>query len=213
MITVQQIKAARALLDWNQSDLGQSAGLSQTAVANIENGKFRASEASLQAFLAAFDAAGVEFIPGGVRKKINIIETIEGDDFGSKIMDYVYETLLRTGNKEVLISGVDYHGLDEAISNDILAHIQRLQAAGMNERVLVKPGTLKSEIIGPSDWHRTLDSTLFSAEAPFFVFADCYAIDLIGKKQVIIIRNQQLADDQRNRFNFMWDKASEELKD
>ena len=213
MMTIQQIKAARALLDWNQKDLGEYSGLSQTAVANIENGKFRPSEATIQAFNKAFDSAGIEFIPGGVRKKINIIETIEGDDFSAKIMDYVYETLMKSGHTEVLISGVDYYAIDDGLSQKIKQHIERLQKAGFSERVLVKPDTVAKDIIGPREWHKCIDETLFSAEAPSFVFGDCYAIDLIGRKQVIIIHNKDLADDQRNRFNFIWNKASFPVKD
>lgn len=212
MMTIQQIKAARALLDWNQKDLGEHSGLSQTAVANIENGKFRPSEASIQAFSKAFESAGVEFIPGGVRKKINIIETIEGDDFSTKIMDYVYETLVKSGDTEVLISGVDYHAIDDSLAQNIRNHIERLQKAGLKERILVKPNTPAKDIIGPLEWHKCVDETLFSAEAPSFVFGDCYAIDLIGRKQVIIIHNKDLADDQRNRFNFMWNKASTPIR-
>lgn len=69
MITVRQVKAARALLDWSREDLADSAGISYRTVARIEriDGLLRGSRETRDAIFAAFRLAGIEFIPTGVQ--------------------------------------------------------------------------------------------------------------------------------------------------
>ena len=69
MISVRQVKAARALLNWSREDLAESAGISYRTVARIEqiDGLFRGSRETRDAIFAAFRLAGVEFIPTGVQ--------------------------------------------------------------------------------------------------------------------------------------------------
>ena len=71
MITAQQIKAARALLEWEQTDLVEKTGLSLGTVSNVERGSDpRAS--TLTKIQRALESAGIEFTNGeapGVRLK------------------------------------------------------------------------------------------------------------------------------------------------
>jgi len=70
MITPAQIRAARALLDWNQSELAEKAGLSLTALNNLERGRSDPKASTLNAVQKAIEAAGVAFTNGdepGVR--------------------------------------------------------------------------------------------------------------------------------------------------
>ncbi len=72
MIKGNQIRAARALLGWKQSDLAQASGLSLTALNNIERGAADPRVSTLGAIQAALEAAGVEFTDGdapGVRMR------------------------------------------------------------------------------------------------------------------------------------------------
>jgi transcriptional regulator with XRE-family HTH domain len=63
-----QCRAARGLLNWSQSDLGERSGVSQRAIADFERGATtRPFERTLIALDAAFEAAGIEFINRGVR--------------------------------------------------------------------------------------------------------------------------------------------------
>ena len=62
MITVGQIKAARAFLGLTQSELAEQAGVSLATVNNIERGVTVPHRASLQAIQLALEAAGIEFI-------------------------------------------------------------------------------------------------------------------------------------------------------
>lgn len=182
--------------------------LQQIKIANIESGRFRPTEQSTQAILKAFERSGLEFMPGGVRKQLNIIEIIEGNDFETRIMDFVYDTLCRSGHKEVLISGVDYKRIQDEHRDSVNGHIKRLQDAGKQERLLIKSDNTAHDIMGPMEWHRQVADNLFSASTPSFIFSDYFAIDLVGRKQIILIQNAELAEEQRRRFDYIWQNAS-----
>ena len=61
MITAEQCRAARGLLDWGQVDLADKAGVGVVTVRQFEAGH-DARRATLQVIKQAFELAGVEFI-------------------------------------------------------------------------------------------------------------------------------------------------------
>ena len=62
-IGVEQLRAARALLGWSQTQLGEKAGLSLPTVKRVEGGRGpRVSDEARHALQAALEAGGVEFI-------------------------------------------------------------------------------------------------------------------------------------------------------
>lgn len=204
IITPHQIRAARALIDWSQSDLGQESGLSQAAIANIETGRHRPNDSTMEGILAAFDRAGIEFIDGGVRQRPDGMEIIGGADFTARMPSIYLETLLRTGAEEILINGVDFSIVDDDTRRAVRQNIDSLIAAGKRQRILVQEGTKPRDVIGPAEWHRSIPAALFSAATPSFIYHNCFAIMLFDKKQVIIIRNANLADYERRQFEYLW---------
>lgn len=72
-LTPEQCRAARALLGWSQSDLGEKASVARKTLADFEGGKKKRPYArTLADVRAALEAAGVEFTNGdapGVRIK------------------------------------------------------------------------------------------------------------------------------------------------
>ncbi|WP_320409756.1 helix-turn-helix transcriptional regulator [Bosea sp. Root483D1] len=63
MITPAQIRAARALIGWKQTDLAVAAGLSEMSIKNIERGENDPRVSTLSAIQKAFELAGVIFVP------------------------------------------------------------------------------------------------------------------------------------------------------
>jgi predicted transcriptional regulator len=64
MPTTRQIKAARALLGWSQSDLAKESGVSEPTVARLESleGKLGGREMTAEKIRAALEIAGIQFI-------------------------------------------------------------------------------------------------------------------------------------------------------
>jgi transcriptional regulator with XRE-family HTH domain len=68
MITPAQIRAARALIGWKQTDLAAASGVSEISIKNIERGVTDARGSTLAAIQNAFSGAGVVFLePGDTR--------------------------------------------------------------------------------------------------------------------------------------------------
>lgn len=63
MVSVPQIKAARALLGMTQAELAHQAKLSLATLNNIEREAVAPRTSSLDAIQSALEAAGIEFIP------------------------------------------------------------------------------------------------------------------------------------------------------
>jgi transcriptional regulator with XRE-family HTH domain len=62
MITPEQCRAARGLLDWSQAKLAEEAGIGIVTVRQFEAGSHESRRATLQVVVRAFELAGVEFI-------------------------------------------------------------------------------------------------------------------------------------------------------
>lgn len=68
MITPAQIRAARALLGWRQTDLANASGVSEIAIKNIERGQTDPKATTLTAIQDAFNKAEVIFLdPSDIR--------------------------------------------------------------------------------------------------------------------------------------------------
>ncbi len=68
LLTIPQVRAARALLAWSQQKLAKEAGVGISTVADFERGDRTPVEKSVEAMRAAFEKAGVTFLPGGAIK-------------------------------------------------------------------------------------------------------------------------------------------------
>lgn len=67
MITPAQIRAARALLGWSQSQLAEKAGVSRNALNNLEREVVAPRRSTVKAIQQTLEQAGIEFTEGGVR--------------------------------------------------------------------------------------------------------------------------------------------------
>lgn len=69
MITEGHLRAARALLGWQQADVAQSAGVSRATIGVYERSLEKAYGPTLAAIVHAYESAGIEFLfdPPGIR--------------------------------------------------------------------------------------------------------------------------------------------------
>jgi transcriptional regulator with XRE-family HTH domain len=79
VVTSEQLRAARALVRWEQKDLARASGVSLPTIKRLETkpGKLTAHGPTASAIIRALETAGVEFIPEngggpGVRLRTSI---------------------------------------------------------------------------------------------------------------------------------------------
>nr|WP_117196390.1 helix-turn-helix transcriptional regulator [Rhizobium terrae] len=67
MITSEQVRAARALLRWEQKDLAEASGVSLPSLKRLETqpGALSAHSRTVEAIQSAFESAGVIFLGDG----------------------------------------------------------------------------------------------------------------------------------------------------
>ncbi|PIR31691.1 MAG: transcriptional regulator [Alphaproteobacteria bacterium CG11_big_fil_rev_8_21_14_0_20_44_7] len=200
MITVEQMKAARALLGWNQQDLANIAKMSKPAIANIERKLTSPRTDTITAIQKAFEVGGIEFIDGGVRYKRDSlqVQVLKGENSLQLLWDDIYETLLP--GEERLLSGVD-----EKILLGISGYekmIERFAKKNISGRVLAMQGDVVM-----SDYsceYRWVSRDVFNT-VPYYLYANKYAI-LISQPEpsVVIIENQSIVDSYRQQFEYQW---------
>ena len=63
MTTIRQVKAARALLGWSQSDLARRSGVSEPTIARLESvdGQLGGREETVRKIRTALESSGIEF--------------------------------------------------------------------------------------------------------------------------------------------------------
>ena len=63
-VSIRQIKAARALLDWSQTDLASASGISEPTIKRLEasGGVLGGRETTVASIFKALETAGIEFI-------------------------------------------------------------------------------------------------------------------------------------------------------
>lgn len=79
MITAEQCKASRAILNWTHAELSAECGVSLRTIQEFERSTRRPNQTTLQALLAAFERAGIEFGPEGATLSCGSLRGITRD--------------------------------------------------------------------------------------------------------------------------------------
>lgn len=205
MATIEQIRAARALLGWSQGELAERAGLSQTGIARIEAGSSQPNTSTVARILQAFATAGIDFIDGGVRRTKDRLVILEGDECVRELQDDVYADLHKNGG-EVLLLGIDELTPDEGEDYEYTRrHVQRLIDIGASERILIRKGA--SGFIAPRSWYRWIPEKYFSPNTIYVYGAKVAMLLRAPHYRVLMLDNPFFSENLTSFFNFIWDQA------
>jgi len=208
MVTLEQIKAARALLNWNQEELAKASGLSKPAIANIERGTVTPRFETMNAITRALEEAGVEFIEGpGIRLKGQTLQVLvfEGNDAIFRLWNDQLTTLKHGGER--LISGVDERTFDFVAGKERFREVlEKFHKHGITSRLLTMEGD--TYFVEPISHYRWVPEGLFT-QVPYFVYGDKYAIFIAEPKpRIVLIENKAIAESYRKQFNTIWQNAT-----
>ena len=208
MITIEQIKAARGLLEWRQEDLAVASGLSLPAINNLERRIALPRVETINAIQTAFEQAGIEFTDGpGLRLRGNSIKTqvFEGKESIFRLWNDMLETLPNGGER--LINGVNEKIFDDLAGKKRFRDMmKRFEEKAIKSRIL----TLKGDtyFVEPISHYRWVPEEQFST-IPFFLYGNKYAILLTEPIQrVLLIENASITESFRTQFNKIWEKAA-----
>jgi DNA-binding XRE family transcriptional regulator len=218
MITGRQIRAARALLEWDAEDLAKKAELSRDTIFNIENGKVQARGTSAEKIVTAFDENGVEFLDNtGVRIKHHGVEILTGANGLRQFFDNVYDYMRKHGGTIVQL-GVDESQFVAIAGQEFSEAYKKRMVALVQERKDIKVQAIISEgdtNLEYSDYneYRWISKDVF-APVPFYIYGETLAImdfQTVPKPTIIVHKFPAITQAYRKQFDVFW-KISREPK-
>ena len=206
MITINQIRAARALLNWTQKTLAQKCGLSLRALNSIERGLVVPRLDNLLAIQGTLEKAGIEFQEAdGVRRRTERLDILKFE--GAACVEQHLLDIMREmrGPGEVLMS----LGSEEKFAKQRAAvldeYFQHLARHRLMERGLVAKGD--AYVIGRPKDYRWIRPEAFNKVA-YVVYGANVAFFIPGRPhRTIIIRNPSMTDMFRRQFEDNWARA------
>lgn len=207
MITIEQIKAARSLLNWNQQRLADAISISKTALANIERGAASPRVENLASIQKALEDGGVEFIDGpGVRLKGDVlhVQVLKGENSIVRLWKDIYATLKE--GEERLISGVDESKYLHLLGKKVDDMLEKITQKGIKSKILGFEDD--TNFIDPTAKYRWMDKSR-EKDITYYVYANKYAMLLWEPTpRVVLIENHAVADNYRDQFYRIWNEST-----
>lgn len=189
-ISIEQIKAARALLKWNQKDLASYAGLNDDQIHNFEAGRTRSLEV-LEAIQRAFTARGIEFVGGGVVPRH--VSSYLLDSYMDLLADI--ELSMPEGG-EVLKHCVD----DRRSTPDVVEKVSAMRKIGISERLTISDDN--DYIAGEAKNYRKIPKSYFASSEVIIIYLNKVAFFVDGKALVIV--SDSLSKVFKDQFEYWW---------
>ena len=212
MISIEQIRAGRALLNWSQNQLAKAAGLTGRALSQLEQGQVEPRAKTLQAIAQALTDAGVELLEGsGVRLVADrlSVQRYEGDGCIDLYLRDIIKEL--ADGSEVLVNGIEEQRLQKAAPTAVEEYFADIKKRKIHERVLV-PDTNKLFFDSSTTAYRVLPRNIVG-EAPHVIYGNTLAIWVWGPPvQIVLLRSKPVADTFRRNFEVHWDMAAPRKK-
>jgi transcriptional regulator with XRE-family HTH domain len=203
MLSADQIRAARALMNWSQSELAKKIEMSVPSIGNIESGKHIPSPQTQDKIIKTFALSGVEFIEGGARHIPDIVEIIEDKDCYLYLLDDVYYTL-KDSQDEVLFWAAD----ESRSTNEVIEKTKFIRKHNIPMRFFICEGD--TYCMGNINEYRWLKKDLYVTSDVKVIYANkvAYLINFNDTQKILLLKDANIAKDSRRVFNFIWELST-----
>jgi transcriptional regulator with XRE-family HTH domain len=190
IISIEQIKAARALLKWTQKDLAEHAGLKADQIHSYEAGRTRSLDV-LESVYKAFTINGLEFINSGV--------------VPSQVHSYILPSYIDVLNDisrslpqggEVLKHCVD----DRRSTPEVIERVRSMRRDGISDRMTISEDN--HFITGYPEQYRQIPKGYFSSSEVVIIYANKVAFFVEGK--ALVVCSKTLAKVFKDQFEYWW---------
>jgi transcriptional regulator with XRE-family HTH domain len=204
----EQIRAARAMLDWSQQRLADAAGVSKDTVKNYELSLNKPNSQTMERIIGTLELSGIEFIGDGVRREKREIQTLEGTQGIRAFFDLVYDACLKNPAAAIQVANVDEELFVKWMGENDAPHRERMRQLGPRQiQSLVRTGVART-VAGDYSQYKSLDINQFG-RVIIYIFGERTALiemtDMVCK--ITLIENPLLSETMSKFFNLAWETA------
>jgi transcriptional regulator with XRE-family HTH domain len=196
------IKAARNYLDMSQPELAEAIGMSVQALLNIETGESNPRSSTEKKIFNFFLLNGISFGNEGIIIKDTGIATIDGDNWWLDTLDDVHNSLVNQKEKELLLLCAD----DAKSSPDTINKYKAMRKDGIQMRQIVEEDN--TCLMGYENEYRWMPKEFFVNRVSL-IYGNKYVICADDNSKAIVISDAELADTQRQIFEYLWSALKE----
>lgn len=204
LITSDQIRAARALKNWSQTDLAERTGLAVPTIANIELGKQMPGKSTIEKIIDAFTVGGIAFTPNGVEFDKNEIFSLVGEGKFKNLLFDAITTMQQLPPRERVFMAMNAE--DCATTDEETALYETMLKNKISLKRIVSK---KAEITYPQFETKIIDHEYSDSKGAFFVFGDRTAFYTAAENgqepTTLIVTNARIAETYKKTFMYMWD--------
>jgi transcriptional regulator with XRE-family HTH domain len=210
-VNAQQIRAARAFLDWSQEDLAGATNLSIATIRKLELGFTSPRFATTNLIRHVFESAGLEFIDSnGIRYRPEDIIVYQHEQGLADFYENILKILSMTCGELLIVTS----------SIDALLPSKNLKASQAFRNLLrsnITPSIkcLVTETCNQIDSLQGLECRSLSKHyvdpIPFIVYGTQYATVICNSDpsgKIVVVRSASAAAASRRQFYSMWEKAT-----
>lgn len=214
MPTIEQIRAARALLGWSQGELAEKSGLTQTSIARLENNTNKPNSATLDKITTALHNAGIEFIDNtGLRKRSGEIKIFQGVDGFRDFMDDVYEHVSTIGGDVCLYNAKPDNWLELLGEDWMEMHLHRMLQHSKNFTFRATCNKNDLHLHGYKyGEYRWVPDKLYKKHT-IYIYGECLAIILFLENDVVInaVYNKEFSESLKTVFDVIWETVAQKI--
>ena len=206
----QQIRAARALLDWSQDDLAEASCLSIATIRKLESGSISPRGKTQTSLFSAFDEAGLEFLdPDGVRHRPEEIAVYQGEHGVRDFYDDVYETA-RTNRGDMIAVAANPNIYFDLMGEDADFYHQRMSGLKCEISVRCLLTDERQKLPASSYCEYRMLSKDYMNSVPFLIYGNKTALRTLTREssaKIVVLHSKLVADSFRCQFDSMWAKG------
>lgn len=208
MITPDQIRAARALKNWSQSELAERVGMAVPSIANIELGKQTPSASTLERIATTFSLAGILFTEGeGVRKRQGEVAMLEGVKGFREFLNDLAATAATVGGEIYLFNRTSENWKTILGEEWYWDYVRRMDEAKENYDYKI--------MVNKEDWefrdfaeYVYIPTESFGNNASLYVYGDKIAFMDFSEKEnprIMVLKQGEFSETYKALFKLAWE--------
>lgn len=209
ILTSEQLRAARALVNVTQQEVAKRSGISRNAINNFERGQVVPRLDTLRVLRQTMELYGVEFEGSNGLRKVTErfdVDRYVGPDYLNRLIAEQRREIMEGRCDSIYVTNINNSRINPDDLKNVTGDWHEFRRKNkIDERLLVREGNLF--FIQPREEYRFLPSEV-AGEVPSLIFGDVLAIIVWGEPvKLMFVRNASIAETYRRQFLAQWELA------